>query len=326
MILAAGLGTRMRPLTDYRAKPALPVQGRPVISLLLALLSQGGIREVMINLHHLPDSIREAVDRDHPEGLDIHWSHEDSPLGTGGGLRRAAAFLRQSDECLVLAGDMLLDTDLPALLDRHRASRRDVTVVLLDDPRLDEFGSIGIDSSARVVRIGETPVRIGGAGPEVARGLFTSLRIFGREALSSWPTDADQGFEDLRDWLLPRLESGALDLGGEIVSRSECVWEPVGTPAEYLRANLAPPELPRLGGSADTWRGKLSSVTEGANVVANSARIGRDARLERCVVWDDERVPTGFRASDGVFAGGAFHSCSPNTNPDGEATTAGSRA
>ena len=84
MILAAGLGTRLRPMTNFRAKPAMPVRGRPVISLLLDFLSRQGCHEVMINLHHLPDSIREAVDADHPSNVDIHWSEETVPLGTGG--------------------------------------------------------------------------------------------------------------------------------------------------------------------------------------------------------------------------------------------------
>ena len=79
MILAAGLGTRMRPLTDERAKPALPVRGRPVVSLLLELLARQGIREVLINLHHLPDSIRRAVEADHPAALEISWSNEEKP-------------------------------------------------------------------------------------------------------------------------------------------------------------------------------------------------------------------------------------------------------
>ena len=106
MILAAGLGTRMRPLTNYRAKPALPVCGRPVISLLLELLAAHGVREVLINLHHHPDSILEAVEADHPESLSIEWSEEPSPLGTGGGIERASEFLRGTADCLVMAGDM----------------------------------------------------------------------------------------------------------------------------------------------------------------------------------------------------------------------------
>ena len=316
MILAAGLGTRMRPLTDHRAKPALPVLGRPVISLLLAWLARHGVREVLVNLHHLPDSIRAAVARDRPAGLEITWSEESEPLGTGGGIERAAAFLRGADDCLVLAGDMLLDLDLGRLLDAHRASGRDVTLVLRDDPRAAHFGSIGVDADGAVVRIGERV--IDGAGSpdasESARGLFTSLRFLRRGALKDWPAPPGDAFEDLRDWLAPRVARGALRLGAEIVGARDSVWEPVGTPAEYLAANLSPPVLSSLGGAPEAWAGTLRRDLGPDTVVDAAAEIGENVRLERCVVWDDARVPAGFRGRDGVYAEERFHSCGEETS------------
>ncbi|MFO0687649.1 MAG: NDP-sugar synthase [Myxococcota bacterium] len=309
MILAAGLGTRMRPLTDERAKPALPVRGRPVISLLLDLLARQGIREVMINLHYLPETIRCAVAADCPASLDVTWSDEEKPLGTGGGIRRAAEFLRGSETCVVLAGDMLIDVDLPALAARHRARGHDVTLVLRRDPREASFGSVGVDEGGRVARIGRHPVGGTGAttpGAETARGLFTSVRLFERRVLGDWPER--EVFEDLRDWLMPRAARGELSLGAEVLDARECVWEPVGTPAEYLDVNLTPPDLPSLGGDATRWTGDVDVVGSGRDVVAaRSVRIPTDARLARCVVWEDAVVPTGVRASDGVFGARGFH-------------------
>jgi NDP-sugar pyrophosphorylase family protein len=121
MILAAGLGTRLRPLSHLCAKPAMPVRGIPVIAYLLSLLRAHGVEEVIVNLHHRPDSIRDAVERFGPAGLEVHYSVEEAPLGTGGGIRRAAEFLRESDPSIVLAGDMLLDVDLGHLIELHRA-------------------------------------------------------------------------------------------------------------------------------------------------------------------------------------------------------------
>ncbi|MEZ4279294.1 MAG: sugar phosphate nucleotidyltransferase [Myxococcota bacterium] len=304
MILAAGLGTRMRPLTDERAKPALPVRGRPVISLLLELLARQGIREVLINLHHLPDTIRRAVESDHPAGLEILWSDEERPLGTGGGIRRAAEFLRQSETCVVLAGDMLLDLDLRALAARHVASGRDVSLVLRSDPRESTFGSIGVDAGGRVCRIGRHPVA--GAAPEAARGLFTSVRFFQRTVLRDWP--ANEIFEDLRDWLMPRAAGHAIVLGAEIVDASDSVWEPVGTPQEYLDVNLNPPDLPRLGGAAARWQGAVELSGRGQDVVSpRTLRLPDDADLARCVVWDGASVRAGTRAREGVFGLQGFH-------------------
>ncbi|MEZ4330703.1 MAG: NDP-sugar synthase [Myxococcota bacterium] len=310
MILAAGLGTRMRPLTDERAKPALPVRGRPVISLLLALLERHGCREVLINLHHRSETIRRAVEADRPDGLAIQWSDEEAPLGTGGGLRRAAEFLRESERCVVLAGDMLIDLDLPALLERHRTSGRDVTLVLRRDPREAEFGSVGLDASGRVCRIGRHPVgRPATASPaarEAACGLFTSVRFFERRALTGWPDAAV--FEDLRDWLMPRAARGEIELGAELVAADASVWEPVGTPQEYLEINLAPPALPSLGGPVEAWRGDVDVLGAANDVIAaRAAAIPGDALLERCVVWEDAVVPPGARLRAGVFGARGFH-------------------
>ncbi len=316
MILAAGLGTRLRPLSDLRAKPAIPVRGRPVISLLLEFLANQGCREVMINLHHLPETIRAAVEADHPADLTIHYSEESTPLGTGGGIRRAANFLRQSEACIVLSGDMLLDVPLRELFERHLASERHATLLLRRDSRAKEFGTIGVDANGNVIRIG--PIRLDVAdADETSRGLFTGVRFFSRDILDHWPDGpaddpAEKVFEDLRDWLIPGIEQRGERVGTEIVDAADSVWEPIGTLAEVLRANLSPPSLPTLGGSSEHWAGEIDIAGEhGDVIVSRKAFVPADALLERCVVWDGERVPDGFQGHDGIFAGGAFRSCLP---------------
>lgn len=304
MILAAGYGTRMHPLTSLRAKPALPVRGRPVISLLLAFLARHGVREVMINLHHLPETLKKAVEADHPDGLQIHWSEESRPLGTGGGIRRAAEFLRGSETCVVLAGDMLIDLDLEALAARHRTSGRAATLVLREDSRAEEFGSIGLDACGCLARVGED-ARL---GDERRAGLFTGIRLFSRDALDHWP-DRDV-FEDLRDWLVPAIQERGLRVGGEIVERGQSVWEPVGTPSEYLRVNLEPPMLPSLGGAVESWTGEIQVVGDSEDVLlGHKSVMGEGAHLDHAVVWEGEEVPAGLQRSFGIFAGGRFHPC-----------------
>jgi len=306
MILAAGYGTRMHPLSALRAKPALPVRGRPLISLLLAFLARHGVLEVMINLHHRAESLREAVEADHPHALQVCWSEEPRPLGTGGGVRRAADFLRGSETCVVLAGDMLIDLDLEGLAMRHRTSGRAATLVLREDPRASDFGSIGLDAAGRLARVGKDP----GIADEQATGLFTGVRLFSREALDLWPDR--EVFEDLRDWLVPAMRDHGLRVGGEIVEYGESVWEPVGTPSEYLRANLEPPNLPSLGGSVEHWSGEVQLVGDGEDVLlGRKAVLGEGVQLDHAVVWEGEQVPAGLRGSFGVFAGGHFHPCHP---------------
>lgn len=313
MILAAGLGTRLRPLTEYRAKPALPICGRPVISLLLEVLARHGFQDVMINLHYLPDSIQSAVEFDCPKETRLTWSVEPEPLGTGGGLYRAASFLESEEHFAVLAGDMLMDLDWRAAFDRHKASGQSATLLLRDDPRGVEFGTIGLDAGGHVTRIGQDC--IAGAAQETTSGLFTGVRFFARSVLDHWPEAlADVPvFEDLRDWLVPAHEKGLLSVAGDCLPEDESVWEPVGTPAEYLEVNLSPPVLPSLGASTADWLGDVRFEGDDHDVVmGRGARLPKSAALSQAVVWEDETVPADLSASHGVFCAGAFHPVQTN--------------
>jgi mannose-1-phosphate guanylyltransferase len=304
MILAAGLGTRMRPLSDLRAKPALPVRGIPVLAYLLELLHHHGVSEVMLNTHHLPQSVEQSAEAFRPAGMKVSFSPEEAPLGTGGGIRRAASFLRESDPCLVLAGDMILDLDLAALVAQHRARGDTATLVLRGDSRVARFGSIGVDEDGAVRRIAES-FDLGG---ETQAGVFVGARVFSSRMFESMP-DRDS-FEDLRDWIAPVLDTGVRTIRGAYYPTTECVWEPVGTPAEYLKANLAPVSLSFL--DRDSLARARGTRFDDDLVLGKNAALADGARLRRSVVWEREQVPSDLDAADGVFAGGKFHSCLPN--------------
>ena len=153
MIVAAGLGKRLRPLTQLRPKPAVPVRGIPLVAYPLALLAQAGVHEVAVNVHHLPERLIEACEAWCPAGLALRFSEERELLDTGGGIARVASFLRESDPCLLIGGDMVVDLDVAALLELHRSSGRAVTAVLRRDERAAAFGTIGVDRSGRMRRV-----------------------------------------------------------------------------------------------------------------------------------------------------------------------------
>ena len=299
MILAAGLGTRMRPLSALRPKPVLPVRGIPLLAWPLAWLARQGVREVIVNLHHLPDATRAAAERWVPPGLAVHFSEEPTLLGTGGGIRRAASFLRESDPSLVLAGDALFDFALAPLAARHRARRDAVTLILREDARAERFGTIGVDAEGRVRRI----ARRFDLGGERLQGVYVSVNLIAARAFDTLP-ERDV-FVHLDDWLAPRLRAGADDVRAERLDARACTWVPVGTPAEYLSANLAPTAVGYL--DADAVARGLGARLEPDLVIGAGAQLGAGVRLQRAVVWDGERVPAGLHASGGVFAGGAFH-------------------
>jgi NDP-sugar pyrophosphorylase family protein len=303
MIVAAGLGTRLLPLTHLRPKPAMPVRGIPLIAYQLELLAHYGVTEAAINVHHHPQMLIEAAERYAPPGMTLRFSVETELLNTGGGIRRMRDFLTASDPCLILGGDMLVDVNLTALVEEHRARNDAVTMLLRDDPRTATFGSIGVDGQGRLRRIG-TRFDLGG---ERAAGIYTWVNVVAARAFQHLP-ERDV-FGHLDDWIVPQLAGGARDIRGVLPPPEAGCWEPVGTPAEYLAVNLHPPALtyfdpdPRAEHEGVRFRPDL--------VLGAGASLAAGASLERAVVWDGEHVPAEVRASDGVFAGGVFHSCLP---------------
>jgi NDP-sugar pyrophosphorylase family protein len=300
MILAAGLGTRLRPLTLIEPKPALPVAGRPVIAYLIALLFRHGVREVVVNRSYLADRLTAAIAAHTPDGMRVRYSDEPEPLGTGGGVRRAAEFLSGSDPSIVLAGDMIFDADLSALARRHLETGRKATLVLRDDPRAGTFGTIGLDAAGDLRRIA-TRFDLGG---ETRAGVFTGVRLFSPGIFEDWPDGA--AFEDLGDWLAPKVARGERGIGGVVLSEADSVWEPVGTPEEYLKANLEPLSLSY---AADLPRIPPHPAARTDLIVGEGARIAEPGLLRRCVVWAGESVGANVRGESGVFAGGEFLRC-----------------
>jgi len=301
MIVAAGLGTRMQPFTRWRPKPAVPVRGLPLIAYSLALLDTAGVDEVVVNVHHLPEVLMETAQRFCPEGMTLHFSHEEELLQTGGAIRRVAGFLRESDPCLVIGGDMIVDVDLADLLRRHRESGRDVTALLCEHPRADVFGTVGLDRKGRLRRIGSR-LDLGG---EVEAGVYAWVNAISPGAFDSMPER--EAFNHLEDWWWPEIASGSEAFGGVLLGRDRCCWEPVGTPAEYLRANFDARTLSYLDVAKEAE--KAGARLSGDLVLGAGAELAAGARLHRSVVWDDEQVPADCVGDHGVFAAGSFHPC-----------------
>jgi NDP-sugar pyrophosphorylase family protein len=159
MILAAGFGTRLRPLTNTVPKALVPVAGRPLIEYGLLFLKSQGIEEVVINLHHLGEKIRTALGDGSIYGLRITYSPEDPILDTGGGIKKAQAFLA-GETFVVLNCDTILDLDLHALLAAHRKHHAAATLVLRPDPEAARYGVLETDVSGRIRRFLSQPAEV----------------------------------------------------------------------------------------------------------------------------------------------------------------------
>ncbi len=154
MVLCAGLGTRLRPLTAQVPKPAVPVCGVPLVRWSLALLAGAGVRRAVVNVHHLPEAMAAAAaEAAAALGLALTLSREPVIAGTGGALREARAALDGASEILLVNGDVLFDLDLGAALAAHRASGALATMVLLPMPAGARYAAVEVDAGGAVRRI-----------------------------------------------------------------------------------------------------------------------------------------------------------------------------
>lgn len=263
MVLCAGLGTRLRPLTDVRAKPLVPVGDRPALGHILGPLRAAGVPRAVVNAHHLAAQVGDFV---RAQGWDVVLSEEAELLGTGGGLERAAGLLGPGD-VLVWNGDILAELDVVALAAEHRHA-----ATLVVQPLPAGEGPVGLDADGHIVRL-----RTARFDEEVSGAQFLGIYVLGAELRGHLPRVGGV----IEDVLVPALARG-LVLG---TFRYDGAWYDIGSMAAYLAANaawLAARGLPSwVGAGARVHPGV---VLEGA-VVGEGAVVRGEGVVARSVIW-----------------------------------------
>ena len=180
MILAAGFGSRLRPLTDRTPKPLLRIGRHPLISYPLALLREAGITEVVINLHHLGHHIRKALGDGSAYGVSLTYSEEHPILDTGGAIKKMESFLRQGT-FVVLNADTVIDCNLTEVISWHRRHAALATMVLRPDPHAARFGIIEVDQTSRIRRFLGKPIHVDASLTPL---MFAGVHVFEPEVFS----------------------------------------------------------------------------------------------------------------------------------------------
>jgi mannose-1-phosphate guanylyltransferase len=300
LVLAAGLGTRLRPLTEHTPKPLLPVRGVPILGHTLAQLAAFGCEAAAVNLHYLGDQIRQRFGDSHA-GMPLTWSEEPEILGTLGALHPLKEFFAPADLVLLINGDSLCKWPLRKLIRRHVASGARSTLVLTSRPDPASFGGgVGIDRLGRIVSFwpGDSE-----RGEVVRRYVFAGAHAFSPGLLA----DIGPGKADIvRDLYVPMLERG---------ERIESVvdsgrWHDMGTPQRFLEAVLDwaradwPERLWRR-----SWTSQEASLGTGAKVRESSiepgARVGEGARVERAILLPGARIGKGSVVRESIVGFGA---------------------
>src|SRR3954468_12755784 len=317
MVMAAGLGTRLRPLTYEVPKPMVPVANRPVMEHILALLRRHGLGEVIANLHWFPDTIRERFGDGSDLGVDLTYSYEDELLGTAGGVRNVAEYFG-SEPFLVMAADALTDIDLAALRAAHDAHDGVATLAVKRVADVSEFGVVITGSDGRIQGFQEKPARA-----EALSDLASCMiYVLDREIFDYFP---EQPVVDFAMDVFPALLSSDVPFH---VHEIDSYWNDVGSLPEYLQGNLDALEgavavelagelLEPQGGEGAVERGDPGvagrvlaaagcEIDEGVRldgplVLGKGCVIGRGAHVKEALVLPGAAVPPEALVASAVY-------------------------
>ena len=262
LVLTAGLGTRLRPLSFVRAKGALPVAGEPLARRILRWLARSGVTDAVLNLHHLPHTLTSAIGDGAELGMRVRYSWEVPVLGSAGGPKRAVPLIGRSP-FLIVNGDTLTDVSLKEVIDDHARSGALVTMAVVPNSEPDKYGGIVVEESGSVSGF----VRRGSSRPSFH---FIGVQVVAADAFASVPVNTP--YESVGT-LYPALI--AATPGAIRAFRTTAEFLDIGTPADYLSTAL------------------LLADRETRPNVGLRAQIAGDARVERSVLWDDVIVENG---------------------------------
>jgi mannose-1-phosphate guanylyltransferase len=335
MILAAGLGTRLRPLTYVMPKPVAPVLNRPIVAWIAELIAGHGFKEVITNVSYLPEQIKEVLGDGSEFGLEVTYSEEPEPLGTAGGVGRVRDFLSETDSFLIISGDALTGIDLGAMRQAHEANVERGAIATLATKRVDDTTQFGVaitDDEGRIQGFQEKPEPAEALSDLANCGIY----MFRREIFDHFPPpdhrspaggeDQPPGFVDWAIDVFPSLLDGDIPFYSHEI---EEYWNDIGSVGEFVEGNLdalrgevgiAPPE-PEV--SAGVYAGGMSDLDavkvkgpvligaeshlatgvdlHGPVVVGGKCNLGAGAMLRECVVLPGAEVPAG-----GLVVGGLY--------------------
>jgi len=313
MVLAAGLGTRLRPITYAIPKPMVSVLNRPMMEHILRLLARHGFTETIANLHWFPETIEGHFGDGSAFGVELSYSREEALLGTAGGVRNVAEFL--GDSFLVVAGDALTDIDFGAMRDFHESHDGLVTLATKRVPNTDEYGVVIAGEDGRIQGFQEKP--------DPAEALSdlanTCIYMFRSEVFDFFPppgtskaAKADD-VPDFADWAMDvfpaLLENDVPFYSHEI----DAYWNDIGNLDELRQGNFdalhghvevdpgAPEVADGVRAASDVGSAELTPPV----LIGEGVELGEGVRIEGpAILGDGCRVGDGAHIRNSILLGG----------------------
>lgn len=314
MILAAGLGTRLRPLTHGMPKPMVPVLNRPVMEHIVRLLARHGLTEAIANLHWFPQTIEGHFGDGSEFGIELSYSREEQLLGTSGGVRNAAGFL--GDSFLVISGDALTDIDLVAMREFHESHDGIATLATKRVEDTSQFGVAITGADGRIQGFQEKPDPAEALSDLANCGIY----MFRKEIFDFFPApgaamlagpDDPPGFADWATDVFPALLEGDVSFYSHEI---DAYWNDIGNLDELRQGNLdalrgavqVEPGAPQVEAGV-----RAASSLNGAEVTAPvlvgaDVEIGAEVKIEGpAIIGDGCRIGGGARVRDSILLEGA---------------------
>jgi mannose-1-phosphate guanylyltransferase len=298
MVLAAGFGTRLAPLTNLRPKCLMPAAGRTLLGLWLERLAGWGASRAVVNTHHLADQVRARLQQGWP-GLGVKESHEPVILGTGGGLAAALPDLGD-DPFLLINSDVIASANLPPLLDQLRSSGAIAVLGVKNDAR---FNTVGLDKDRRVLGFkGDT-----GLPADAVLLTYTGLAAIHPGLMQYLPSS---GHSSLVPGLRNAIAAGETVLGIEL----DGYWDDLGTPERLLLlhrdlAGDTPPDLNGLLSKGPLWLAPEAQIAPDAHLqgfvlAGPGARVEHGAKVKDSLLLPGARVAAGALVENAVLGDG----------------------
>jgi mannose-1-phosphate guanylyltransferase len=306
ILVAGGLGTRLRPLTVHHPKHLLPVAGVPFLAHQLGKLARCGVDRVLLATSYRAEAFEPVFGDGAAWGLRLEYVTEPEPLGTAGALRNVAGRLRgrPDDAVVALNGDILSGHDIAAQLDRHAAADADVTLHLVEVSDARAFGCVPTDEQGRVTAFVEK------SPDPVSRQVNAGCYVFRRRVLDTIPAGRAVSVE--RETFPGLLADGATLVG----HLDSAYWRDVGTPAALVRSSsdlvrgiASSPVFDAAPGERCVYPGAQvapGAAVRGGSTVGCGARVGPGAVVEGSVLFDGAVVAAGAVVRDSVVAAHAF--------------------
>lgn len=290
VILAGGEGTRLRPLTERRPKPLIPIAGKLCIDYVLNSLVKADCRDIIITTGYLSEKLIKTIGSGTQHNANILYSFEDVPAGTAGAVKKVETYIE--DTVIVASGDVLADVDMHEIVEYHRSKNADVTMALTRVENPTEFGIVGLDADGRIVKFLEKPKPEQVFSNLVNAGIY----VLKKEVLRYVPVN---GAFDFSKNLFPLLLSKGYRLYGQVLKGT---WLDVGRPIDLLRANLVMTEKLYSG----KYIGENANIAHDVDMkqpvfIESGTKIMERCQIEAVCIYEGAMVEEDCRISNSLL-------------------------